>query len=223
MVMGSSIGVSLMSRNLHGRVFRLTAPHTPIVFEPMCVQIAADGKARFDHSLSVFQWRCRIHAIMPLLVHSAISAMDGGLYHADSCCNFKVHESIGDVQRFGFPPTGELALAGCYHWAEAMHLRHDVQQSPVPNGLSFWLVPQDTWRWCSSFVMRMQHLDFLGWKMPRLEVEIVVCSASLGIDNLGFSLLHFSVSKRHKTNHSMRGPKTPELGLFWTWILMFLW
>ena len=53
MVMGSSIGVSLMSRNLHGRVFRLTAPHTPILFEPMCVQIAADGKATFDHSLSV--------------------------------------------------------------------------------------------------------------------------------------------------------------------------
>lgn len=53
MVMGSSIGVSLLSRNLHGRVFRLTAPHTPILFEPMCVQIAADGKARFDHSLSV--------------------------------------------------------------------------------------------------------------------------------------------------------------------------
>ena len=74
---------------------------------------------------------------MPLLVHSAISAMDGGLYHADSCCNFKVHESIGDVQHFGFPPTGELAFAGCYHSAEAMHLRHDVQQSPVPNGLSF--------------------------------------------------------------------------------------
>ena len=24
-----------------------------------------------------------------------------------------------------------------HHWAEAMHLRHDVQQSPVPNGLSF--------------------------------------------------------------------------------------
>ena len=35
--------------------------------------------------------------------------------------------------------------------------------------------------------MRMQHLDFLGWKMSRLEVEIVVCSALLGSDNLGFT------------------------------------
>ena len=51
---------------------------------------------------------------MPLLVHSATSAMDGELYHADSCCDFKVHEPIGDVQSFSFPPTGELAFAGCF-------------------------------------------------------------------------------------------------------------
>jgi len=66
------VGDKLRSRVLRRAALRealeemsgaLTAPHTPILFEPMCVQIAADGKA--------------------------------------------------------------------------MHLRHDVQQSPVPNGLSF--------------------------------------------------------------------------------------